>query len=336
LKLLLVAYSGPEHIGCFFLESARDLGFDVAIHDMGLANSRPGLAERIRYRLFDKKPRFIQNYSASVLSLCKETKPDFVLATGFAPLLGTDLKKIRQLGIKTANFSTDDPWNRVHRSSWFFSSLKEYDLVCTPRRHSIPEFVKLGIADVRYLAFAYHPRTHFFAGKDLIQDKFKCDVLFYGGADDERAAFFSKFIESGLDLHLYGGYWSRYPKLRRFYKGMLLPQDIPAAVIAAKLTICIGRKSNRDSHAMRTYEAAAMGACMLVEETEDHRKLFGDDDNVVSFFSSSDQIIARSVELISDPAKRNMMRKNVYDRVTSSANTYADRLESIVKFLFSH
>ncbi len=332
LKLLLVANSGPEHIGRFFLESARDLGFKVAIHDMGQANSKPGLAERIRYRLFDKKPRFIQRYSASVLSLCKDTMPDLVLATGCAPLLATDLIKIRSLGIKTANFSTDDPWSRVHRSAWFFSSLKTYDLVCTPRRHSIPEFVNLGISNVKYLAFAYHPRVHFVAEQDHLQDEFRCDVLFYGGADDERAAIFSNFIESGLDLHLYGAYWSRYPRLRKFYKGMLLPDRIPPAVSAAKLTVCIGRKSNRDSHAMRTYEAAATGACMLVEETEDHRKLFGEEGVAVTYFSSPDDIVKRSLELINNPTKRNLLRKNVVELVTSSANTYADRLESIVKF----
>ena len=334
LKLLLIGNLGLEDVGRFFYEAARSLGYDVAIHEMKQAYAKPSLIERVRYRLFDRKPKFIKRYSASVVTLCLETKPDLVLSTGCAPLLAADLVKIKQLGIKTANFSTDDPWGRNHKATWFLSSLKQYDAVCTPRLQCIPEFIKLGIPDVRYLAFAYHPPIHFSIPSKDSQDRFSCDVLFYGGADDDRVELFTKFIGSGLNLHLYGGYWNRYPVFQRYYRGMLSPKDIPAAVAAAKVTVCIGRKTNRDSHSMRSYEVSSMGGCMLVEDTEDHRNLYGSDADVVSYFSLSDDPVQKSKELIADPDRIEKMRKNVLKRVTSMPNTYADRLETIVKIFF--
>jgi spore maturation protein CgeB len=333
VKLVLVANPGREHVGRFLFESAQDLGYEAIIHDLTEAYSRPSLIERIRYRLLDRKPRFIKRYSASLVALCIAEKPDFVLTTGCAPILAVDILKLKELGIKIVNFSTDDPWNRSHRSTWFFESLKEYDVVFTPRRHCIKEFIDIGIPKVRYIAFGYHPIAHYVSPIEDVDSNFCCDVLFYGGADDDRATMFKKFIGSGLDVHLYGSYWHCYSEFKDFYKGMLEPEYIPVAVRHAKLTICIGRKSNRDWHAMRSYEAPAMGACLLVEDTEDHRSLYGDSPDMVSYFSSSEDIVIRSKELIADPEKRSRMRKNVSERVTGQFNTYKDRLESMVKML---
>jgi spore maturation protein CgeB len=331
--MVLVANPGREHVGRFLFESAHELGYEAIIRDLTEAYSRPSLIERIRYRLLDRKPRFIKSYSASIVALCIQEKPDFVLTTGCAPVLAVDILKLRKLGIKVVNFSTDDPWNRAHKSTWFFESLKEYDVIFTPRRHCIKEFLEIGIPKVRYIAFGYHPSAHYVAPIEDVDSKFCCDVLFYGGADDDRATMFKKFIGSGLDLHLYGSYWHRYSEFKDFYKGMLSPEDIPTAVRHAKLTVCIGRKSNRDCHAMRSYEAPAMGACMLVEDTEDHRSLYGEGADMVSYFSSSEEIVILSKDLIADPEKRSRMRKNVSERVTGLSNTYADRLESMVKII---
>lgn len=331
MKLLLVVNPDLEHLGCYLIRAAKDLGFDVIVADLRDANEPKTLIERIRYRLRDKRPAKLPEFSRLVYDQCRNFQPDILLATGCAPVLADDLAAIGKLGIRTINFSTDDPWNTAHKSDWFLASLPKYSLVCSPRRATFSDFADLGVKKVEYLPFAYDPQMHHLAVADSGDVRKKCDVLFYGGADRYRANLFSEFVDSGIDLHLYGSYWHRYRNLRGFYRGMLEPNDIRRAVADATVTICISRKSNRDSHAMRSYEAAAMGGCMLVERSEDHLKLFGQSGDTVCFFTGAADILYNTRNLLKNAGAQKTMRKNVYQCITGGENAYVDRLKAIVK-----
>lgn len=332
MKILFVVNPDPEHLGGYFTDAARSLGHEVLTADLRAAAAVPTLAERIRYRIFDKRPRALAAFSAEVVRLCREQKPDLLLTTGCAPVRAADLKQIRSQGIKTANFSTDDPWSKSHRSHWFLRALPQYDLVCTPRRDTIGEFAALGVTDTRWLPFAYHPPVHHKAVA-AADSQYSCDVLFYGGADDDRVRLFSAFKNSGLMMQLYGSYWDRLPEFRPFYRGKLAPAEIPAALAAARVTVCIARRSNRDSHAMRSYEAAAMAACMIVEDSADHLQLFGPDGKAVCYFRTPEEAVARAKMLLNHNEQRAAMRVAVAQMIGRTGNTYADRLNSIIEWV---
>ena len=101
---------------------------------------------------------------------------DFV-ATGMAPLTEW-LRALRQLGIVSVNYLTDDPWNPAMRSSWYLRALPLYDLVFTPRRSNLEDFQRLGCPKVHYLPFGYDETL--FASPVQCGDTPAHDVLLIG------------------------------------------------------------------------------------------------------------------------------------------------------------
>jgi spore maturation protein CgeB len=92
----------------------------------------------------------------------------------------------------------------------------------------------------------------------------------------------------------------------------------------------VGRRANRDDHAMRTYELPAMAACMLVENTPHHRQLFGADGEAVVYFDTIDEAVGRARDLLADEALRTRCRRAVRALITDHPHTYADRLAAML------
>jgi spore maturation protein CgeB len=90
------------------------------------------------------------------------------------------------------------------------------------------------------------------------------------------------------------------------------------------------RHANRDGHVMRTYETAAAGGCMLVEETPEHRSIFASAPPCVTFFQGLDDMVVQIRKLIDDPALRLRLRLALRQHIVlGGRNRYQDRLESI-------
>jgi len=81
---------------------------------------------------------------------------------------------------------------------------------------------------------------------------------------------------------------------------------------------------------MRSFEIAAIGGCMLAEDTEDHRTIFGGDGDSVHYFRTPKQAAALARLLIDDPAERARLAASVRDRVSRGSHTYRDRLCTIL------
>jgi len=120
------------------------------------------------------------------------------------------------------------------------------------------------------------------------------DVIFVGGADRDRVPLVAALIATGLRVALYGGYWNRYAPTREHHRGHADPRTIRQATAAAKIALCLVRRANRDGHVMRSFEIPAIGACMLVEETEEHREIFSIEGETVVYFRSIPEMIDKA------------------------------------------
>ena len=85
----------------------------------------------------------------------------------------------------------------------------------------------------------------------------------------------TEFMRHGPSVAVAGGYWERYPAFRAHALGIKPPEIIRALTAAAKVNLCLVRRANRDGHVMRSFEIAAIGGCMLAEDTDEHRDIFG-------------------------------------------------------------
>jgi len=269
-------------------------------------------------------------FAARVLETCAAARCSFVLTTGCAPLDRSHIERIRSLGARIVNYSTDDPWNPALRAPWFLSALPAYDAVFTPRQANIDDFHRCGVHTVRYLPFAYDREVHR-PWPEPASFAAPSDVLFVGGCDYDRLPLISALIKAGLNLALFGGYWDRHLVTRAHWRGLVDQDTIRSASAAARVCLCLVRRANRDGHGMRSFEAGAIGGCILAEDTPDHREFFGPDDQSVQYFKAVDDLVQQARLLVGDAAARRRLSTRLRERMARGGHTYADRLATMLK-----
>jgi spore maturation protein CgeB len=85
---------------------------------------------------------------------------------------------------------------------------------------------------------------------------------------------------------------------------------------------------------MRSYEMAAIGGCLLVEDTADHQNLFGPDLESVIYFKDSADLAAKIHRALDmRESERQILQNNMRHKVIGGGNTYAARLEKMLLIL---
>jgi hypothetical protein len=159
---------------------------------------------------------------------------------------------------------------------------------------------------------------------------YEADVMFAGGADRERVATMRPLLDAGLRVALYGGYWDRNAATRASARGFLDAAGIRRAATVGQLCLCLVRRANRDGHAMRSFEVPAIGGCPLVEDTAEHRAIFGPDGHAVAYFDSPEAMVRTARALLAAPDRRRALAEAARARITRGGETYRDRLATIL------
>ena len=331
--LLLVGNSDPVQIGAHLLHAGKELGVETTFCNMADAYVGPLWKNRVNWWLRGRLPTRLREFSAQVLQTCRDVRPTFLLSTGIAPIEETTLKEIGEMHVTRLNYLTDDPWNPVHRASWYFRAVLQYDYVFSPRRVTLSDLRGLGCLSACYLPFAYAPEIHFPEppANEAERADLETDVVFAGGADRDRVPYMQALLQAGFKVALYGGYWERYPQTARVARGHIDPVTLRRAVSAAKVSLCLVRRANRDGHVMRTFELPAMGACMLTEDTIEHREIFGDDGEAVVYFNTRDEMVNKLRWLLTHDDERRRLAGAAHRIITKSPNTYHDRLAAMLE-----
>jgi spore maturation protein CgeB len=331
-RLILVGNPDIVHVGAHLHKGALDSGYVVSFLNSKEAFRGPALVAKLNWWLRGRRPTFLHKFSQTVLEACREFQPDFLLATGIAPIASDALRSIGSLGIHRLNYLTDDPWNPHHKAPWFMDSLSHYDHVFSPRRANLEDLHKLDGPEVSYLPFAYAPQVHFADPPASEEEsmRFASDVVFAGGADSDRVRYADALIREGFHVALYGGYWDRYPQTRRFALGLADPPTLRKAIGGSKVALCLVRRANRDGHSMRTFELAASGACILAEDTIEHREILGEDGAAAVYFRTIPEMVGKLRWLLEHPDDRRRLMAASQRWIVTCANTYGDRLAAML------
>ena len=322
-------------MGSYLAAAAGQLGLDWDILDAAKAHAGSWPVRAFYWRLCDKRPPRLARFGTELVDRCIATQRNVVLTTGHAPLERQQIERLRGLGIKVLNYSTDDPWNPAQRAGWFLSALPAYDVVFSTRRANLEDFHRCGVRAVHFLPFAYDPDIHRPWPKDGPVGA-PSDVLFVGGCDADRLPLISALIEQGLKVALFGGYWDRFSNTRPYWRGIAEQDVIRAASAAARICLCLVRRANRDGHVMRSFEAAAIGGCILAEDTPDHRELFGPDDHSARYFKTSSDMVQQAKRLLADAGARRGLSLRLRQRLEHRNDTYAHRLASMLDLTMEH
>jgi hypothetical protein len=329
--LLLVGNQGGTNVGWSLWHASEELAITAHFSDALQASESPAWKRRIAWRLLGHRPPRLATFSADLLRLCEQVRPRTLLATGFAPVTRRTLEAMGQMGISRLNYLTDDPWNPAFRARWFLDALPVYDTVFSPRRANIADLEGLGCRAVRYMPFGFDPKLCYPQPPDAAEsDRLSADILFVGGADRDRVPFIAALAAAGFSIALYGAQWERFPETKPYYRGYADPQTLRKATAAAKIALCLVRRTNRDGHVMRSFEIPAIGACMLVEDTEEHREIFGPDAEAVVYFRSIPEMIDKARWLLDRPAERQRLAAAAHSRIVTGCHTYRDRLAAML------
>jgi spore maturation protein CgeB len=332
MKLLIVGLLDGTHIGGAFLKAAKSLDLTPSFLASQSAYIAPIWLQRINWHLRGRYPSKLKNFSQAIVQKSRDIKADLLLATGIAPIDQQSLIKMGNMGIKRINFLTDNPWNPAHHAPWFLKALPHYDVIFSPRVANIHQLLQTGCSDVHYLPFGFDPELFYpeVSLNSAAQRQYSCDVVFAGGADGDRIDYISALIESGIDVNLYGGYWEQYPQTKAYTRGIANIPTLRQAIAAAKIALCLVRKANQDGNCMRTFEVPAIGACMLTEDTQEHREIFGEEGKAVVYFQTISEMVKKAHWLLNHDAERQRLAHNVHLLITKGKHTYRHRLETIL------
>lgn len=334
--LLLVGNRGGTNVGWSLWNASVEIGIRAHFADAREASRAPAFARRIAWRLLGHRPPRLAGFSAELVRLCQEMRPRCLLTTGLAPVNRKALEAIGRMGITRLNYLTDDPWNPAFRARWFLQALPMYDTVFSARRANMTDLERLGCPAVQYLPFAFDPRLCYPQPADPAEARrLAADILFVGGGDRDRIPFLAALAGAGFSLALYGDYWERFPEARPYFRGYADPQTLRQATAAARIALCLVRRANRDGHVMRSFEIPAIGACMLAEDTAEHREIFGPHGETVVYFRSISEMIEKARWLLDRPAERQRLAAAAHARIVHGRHTYQDRLAEMLSLVTS-
>jgi spore maturation protein CgeB len=331
-RVILVGIPKPTHVGHHLINAAPAAGIEMSVMNTEEAFVGSRLTRLVCWRLLGHRPSRLAEFSARLVERCQAEKPDFVLTTGLAPVNQLALTRIAAMGIPVGNFLTDDPWNPAHRAPWFMHALPHYQHVFTPRHANEADLMTHGVKSISYLPFAYAPEAHHPPSNLSVEqrDRWSSLIAFIGGADTDRVSIMRALIRGNVPLALWGGYWERYNDLAPYANGFADADNCQKIVAAAGANLCLVRRANRDGHSMRSYEMPAIGGVMLVEDTPDHRSLYGPDREAVFYFNGlSDLVSCAKAALALEPSERNYLRQNLHARINFADNSYTGRLVAI-------
>ena len=326
--VVIVGNPGEVHVGRHLLHAAKENGIPATLCDTNAAYAGSRLQKTFNWRVRGRRPTRIAEFSRQVVAICREHRPTSIIATGLAPVDADSVRELGKMGVRRVNFLTDDPWNSAHFAPWFMEALVEYDAVFTPRTANVEDLHKLGCGVVKYLPFAYSPDIHF-PDPPLEDDErahFESDVVFVGGADRERISWMAPLVASTLRVALYGGYWERHAETRPSARGMADAATVRKAIGGAATALCLVRRANRDGHSMRSFEVPAIGACMLVEDTAEHRQIFGEAGQAVRYVDSPEAVLEQTTSLVADRCEQHRLSRAVHGLIASGHHTWSDRL----------
>ena len=325
-SILIVGYRGGTNIGESFIRAATNYGLKVFFFESKKAYSNYSIINKVN-SLFSNKPIYYDNFNKYLQIFIGQVEPTFILTTGSVPVSSDTIALSKTNGSITINYSTDDPWNSNFNFPWFFDSLSKYDFIFTPRKNNLMDFLDNLNSNTYYLQFGYD-QWLFNNDKSILSPK-KIDVFFAGGADISRANTIKYLINSGINIKTAGDYWSRYGISDNHNLGQLSPASLIENTISSKINICFVRKANRDGHVMRTFELARLGSCMIVEETQEHKEIFGKEGESVLYFTNNVDLLNKINFLLSNVVLQNKLSLNV-TKLVGLNNSYTDRLRKIL------
>jgi len=208
------------------------------------------------------------------------------------------------------NLFTRHPWPDTYRH--IRRSIPLSDVNLAYRNSDIPLLESSGSRVTHLMRSYYDPTTDYPVTGALIDERFKCDVLFAGHFEpDQRIGHLEALLRARVNLHLHGGGWPNAgaslapdsPLRSLINTQPVVGPDYRAAICGAKVVLSFLSSNNLDTYTRRNFQIPAMGAFQLAQHTDDLAHLF-QEGKEIEFFRTSEELVDKATFYIKNEAAR--------------------------------
>jgi hypothetical protein len=252
--------------------------------------------------------------------------------------LVVDLRKFAQ---RVINYHVDDPFGRRDANLWlqYKRAVPAYDLMVVVREENVEEARRSGARKVLHVFRSADEVAH--APRVLTNEEraqWASEVLFVGTGFPERGPFFTQLIRLGVPLSIYGGLWQKlkdWKELEPYWKGpgLVDAYSYSAAILAAKVSLGLLSKPNRDLHTTRSMEIPSLGGLFCAERTREHIALYREDEEAV-FWSDPEECASKCRALLSNDSWRESVARKGHERYLKNGWTNMRVAEIVLKTAF--
>ena len=271
----------------------------------------------------------------------KGSKFDLIWVDSGALVPRALLEELRQIAPRIINLNLDDPFGKRDLNTWmqYRSAVSSYDLVVVVREENIEEAKALKAKRVLRVYRAADEVAH--AQRELNENEkatWKSEVLFVGTGFPERGAFFCELIRLGVPLSIYGNKWSElkeWKTLKHNWNGPGLEDaySYSTAILAAKVSLGLLSKGNRDLHTTRSLEIPSLGGVFCAERTSEHLSLYREDEEAV-FWSSAEECAVKCKALLANDEWRRAVATRGHERYLKNGWSNMKVAEIILRAAF--
>jgi len=338
VSVLYVGTTWPGSTTAQRRAALESLGCAVERVDTGWRQKNPPFPQRAVRGAFRRLgyPRELRNENRDILRSLR-SRPSGILwiDKGLTIRPGT-LRSARKCspGIVIVSFSADDMANPQNQSRYYLHGLSRYDLVVTTKSPNKAELADMGAQRVVHIDNGYDPKTHRpITVTDQEKAEFGADVSFVGGYEKARAESLCRLASQGISVRVWGNRWhlmrERPPNLV-IEERPVFGDDYARVLCASKINLAFLRKINRDTQTTRTMEIPACGAFMLAERTDDHLRLFKENEEA-AFFRSDKEMVSKIRHYLASGEERVRIARAGLRRCIESGYSNRDRLAHVLQ-----
>jgi spore maturation protein CgeB len=255
------------------------------------------------------------------------------------------VRQIRAAGdCPVISYNNDDPFSPAYRDGtlglrrlWrnFLGAIPTYDMNFVFRPVNVDEYLSAGAKRVNVLLPYFMPEVHrpvALSEKDL--QEFGCDAVFVGHyEEDGRVEKLAALVRAGMRLRIFGNGWP-FEAIHRIDPNLAPPRSAlgdqyAKALCGAKLCLSFLSKLNRDTYTRRSFEIPACGKLMLSERTRSLETMFSEDHEAV-FFSSTEELVSKAQEWVTDDTRRETVARAGLDRCWSGGHDVLSRMRGMM------
>lgn len=350
MKILIVADWHGEIYAQAFFDSFKSLGHDTYkfswkeyFEHYQYANVYKTDNNKLKSFYYRFQNKFligpvIRKINKNLIQKCKKIQPDLVFIYRGTHIYPHTINSIKNtIKCQIFAYNNDDPFSRAYKSyvwRYYKKSIPLCDWVFAYRWKNIGDYKNIGYDKVSLLRSYYLKDKNFYM-KNLINNKYKCDVIFIGHfEDDGRDEHIKLLIDSNIDIKLYGTGWEKSIYYNYFIAkyGEIKPlyDDYNLALNSAKIALVFLSKQNNDTYTRRCFEIPATKTMMMAEYSEDLNSMFEQGIDA-EYFKNKDDLLNKVRFYLTNNDKLNEIGNNGYKRLIKDGNEVTDRVKEIIK-----